>query len=140
MKVVFKLGYFCYPWHDDPMARTRELTKIINKVVSRYKIVPFCSHYAFDLLHGAMLDMEKTDPLKDIWPNLPPKEDDEWNRHVGIWDLAMISKCDVFIVCSPLDYKRSAGMCWEFCLASLLGKEILYWNGSELVKDDPWRW
>ena len=137
MRMKFKLGYFCFPWHRNPKIQTRKLVDIIEKVISKYSIVPITSHFAFDLLHGAMVEPKNSDPLENIWEKLPTIES-KWDLYVGVWDLALIVKCDVFIVCAPINYSSSAGMVWEYCLANLLGKKIRYWDGSELVEKYPW--
>jgi len=134
--IKYRLAYIVYPWHKDPKKYTRQVARISKLIASLYSIVPICSHYAMDLLYGSV---NEPDPLEGIWDRLPQKTFHE-HLQVGVSDLLLVAKCDVVIIAHKLDYSVSAGMCWEYCLAKLLGKSILYWNDrkKKLVDEYPW--
>jgi len=132
--IKYKLAYVIFPWHNNPESNTRQVGEICRDIMAKHPIITISSHFAFDLLYGAT---NNRDPLQDVWSRLP--SEDKWQcLQVGIADLTLVAKCDLIIVAHPLQYDVSPGMCWEYCLAKLLGKPILYWKDGKLKEKYPW--
>jgi len=136
LDIQYELAYLAYPWHSDPQYNTRIAANIAKDIMKKYKMVVITSHFAYDLLYGAS---NHSDPLRDIWERLP--SGDKWIcLHVGMCDLVTVAKCDVFIVGAPLEYSESCGICWEYCLAKMLGKKILFWDYTTKTLKEKYPW
>ena len=90
-----KLVYFSYPYSSNPTLRTREVAKLVHKILKKHKdFVPFVPHFALDALY----DFPKGYTHLDF-----PKMEYE-----------IISRCDLFVY-SP--NRLSTGVYWELCFA-----------------------
>jgi len=95
--MTVKVAYLAYPYTDNPKKRTREVIAIGKRLVQRRpEIVPLIPHLHFDIF---------VDVVPQTW--------------IPLWELAVIQKCDLFILGHSLDYRVSAGMVWEHAYAKL---------------------
>jgi len=98
-----KVAYLAYPYTDNPSKRTKESLRIAKKLVRKHpEIVPIIPHLHFDVFQDAV--------------------DPNW---IPVWELKIISKCDMLILCLPLEYSVSAGMVWEAAYARMAGIPVV---------------
>jgi len=103
-----KLAYLTYPYSDNPEKRTREIEKIARKLAQKNKdILPIVPHFTFDWI------------VKD-------KQKPTLAEHLQVceWEIEIIKRCDMLVLCHKLDYSISSGMIWEYCIAKHFNKPI----------------
>ena len=97
------LVYFGYPYTDDPVKRTAEITKLVQDLLAvRKDIIPIVPHLAFDAILG--------------YP------EGYSNAYVLEWELEVISRVDA--VCFPPPQSPAKSLCgvlWEAAFARWLG-------------------
>lgn len=121
-----KLAYFAYSFtggkHGTGTASSNTkwagqmAKKIMEKHPDVFVLVP---HYAVD----AMLDGTITWRRKD-W-------DERRRMYGGMMSLALVAKCDIFILGCPPEYKYSHGVTWEWVFVNLLNRS---WRKDNPIK------
>lgn len=90
--------YFSYPYSSNPILRTKEVAKLVHKVLKKHEdFVPIVPHFVFDALF-----------------DFPAEGYKEAFASIGPMEFEVISRCDLFVY-SPKHL--SAGVYWELCFA-----------------------
>lgn len=100
-----KLVYFSYPYSSNPRQRTKEVAKLVHKILKKHQsFVPIVPHFVFDALFG-----------------FPSEGYKKAFYAIGPMEYEIISRCDLFVY-SP--NHLSAGVYWELCFARWKGIPI----------------
>lgn len=104
-----KIAYISYPYKDNPVKRTEQITKITQAIIEKTHgdIFIFVPHITIDAIIKPFID------------------NNTWWKFILKWEYEIMTRADLFIVGRELDINVSAGMIWEWSYAKFINKDIV---------------